>query len=73
MANWLICFSSDLAAQERAGILTTSGVVVLYGGETVPLGDEVAVRVSADRSVVEALRALRQVRGIYPDSEPEPY
>jgi hypothetical protein len=73
MANWLVCFPKEVAAPERDVILTITGITVLYGGEPVPLGEEVAVRVSADKGTVDALRENRQVRGIFPDSEPEPY
>jgi hypothetical protein len=73
MAHWLVCFSAEVAPGERFDILARPGIEVLLGGEAVPLGEEVAVRVSGERRAVETLRHNGQVRGVFPDSEPEPY
>lgn len=69
MDHWLVTFSASLAEEARKTIIEEAGARALPEGPPVPLGDEVAVQVEADQKAVSALRARKEVIGVFPDSE----
>ena len=69
MDHWLVTFSASLAQDARLAIIEEAGARATPGGPPVPLGDEVAVQVEADKKAVAALRAHEKVIGVFPDSE----
>ncbi len=73
MAEWLVTFPASLSEAEQDAALRSVGAEAKKGVSRVPLGDEVAVTVTADDRTAHALREAKQVIDVFPSSEMTPY
>lgn len=71
MEHWLICFPAQLPAAERERILREAGTAA--PGCATPLGAEIAVEVDATPAAAIALRARKEVLGVFPNSDMRAY
>ena len=73
MAEWLVTFRASLSEAEQDAALHAAGAETIKGVSRVPLGDEVAVQVTADEKTAKALREAKGVIDVFPSSEMTPY
>jgi hypothetical protein len=73
MAEWLVTFPASLSEAEQDAALHAAGAEAKKGVSRVPLGDEVAVTVTADDRTADALREAKDVIDVFPSSKMTPY